>query len=108
MTAAIIGIYPASTQIGGYRATAAASDHHAVRAAFQSGSDLIADSDAVWPANWLTVLYDQIHPFCVLSARRRGRQPQLWALDQMFCPARNDDRASSILLRDAALIRVLI
>jgi hypothetical protein len=61
-----------------------------------------------WPANWLTVLYDQIHPFCVLSARRRGRQPQLWALDQMFCPARNDDRASSILLKDAALIRVLI
>ena len=45
MTAAIIGIYPASTQIGGYRATAAASDHHAVRAAFQSGSDLIADSE---------------------------------------------------------------
>jgi hypothetical protein len=56
----------------------------------------------------ITVLYDQSHPFCALSARRRGQQLQPWALDQMFCPARNDDRASSMLLRFAALIRVLI
>jgi hypothetical protein len=34
---------PAAAHSGGYRTTAAASDHHAVRAAFQSGSDLIAE-----------------------------------------------------------------
>ena len=37
---------PTATQIGGSRATAAASDHYAVRAAFQSVSDLI-DSERV-------------------------------------------------------------
>jgi hypothetical protein len=33
---------PAAAHIGGYRATAATSDHHAARLAFQSASALIA------------------------------------------------------------------
>jgi hypothetical protein len=43
-------------QIGGYRATAAASDHHAARPEFQSASEPSADSARLRSASarWIT------------------------------------------------------
>ena len=49
---------PPTAQIGGYRAAATASDHHAARPAFQSVSQPSADSAHITflPSGWLAAL----------------------------------------------------